>query len=82
MTSSGTTVDVGNSSIGVGRWLDGRVTVERFANPREAAARLAGRVAVVSVAPGRLDALLEALTPERAEDVLVLRRAPEHEHVL
>ena len=76
MTSSGTTVDVGNSSIGVGRWLDGRVTVERFANPREAAARLAGRVAVVSVAPERLDALLEALTPERAEDVLVLRRAP------
>lgn len=76
MTSGRTTVDVGNSSIGVGRWLDGHVTVERFVDPRQAAARLAGRVAVVSVAPARLEALLEALPPGRAEDVVVLARAP------
>ena len=68
MTSSGTTVDVGNSSIGVGRWLDGRVTVERFANPREAAARLAGRVAV-ALENGRL--LGEALEAIEARDTFL-----------
>jgi pantothenate kinase type III len=76
VTSGRTTVDVGNSSISVGRWLDGHVTVERFGDPRQAAARLDGRVAVVSVAPARLAALLEALPPGRAEDVVVLARAP------
>ena len=76
MTSGRTTVDVGNSSIGVGRWLDGQVRVERFGDPRQAAARLAGSVAVVSVAPARLEALLDALRPGRAQDVVVLARAP------
>lgn len=78
MTSGHCTVDVGNSSIGVGRWRDGGVTVERFREPQQAAARLDdGRVAVVSVAPSRLASLLAALPPERAERVMVLTRPPE-----
>jgi type III pantothenate kinase len=76
VTSSRCTVDVGNSSIGVGRWRDGDVTVERFRDPEHAAARLEGEVAAVSVAPSRLAALLAALPAERAERVLVLSRPP------
>lgn len=80
MTSGRCTVDVGNSSIGVGRWSDGGFTVERFREPEQAAARLAGEqgeVAVVSVAPSRLAALLAALPRERAQRVRVLTRAPD-----
>jgi type III pantothenate kinase len=70
------TVDVGNSSIGVGCWREGRVDVERFRDPQQAAARLQGDIVVVSVAPERLAALLAALSAERRESVRCLRSAP------
>ena len=76
MTAVDSTVDVGNSSIGVGRWSGDRVTVERFREPEQAAARLQGRVALVSVAPQRLAALLAALPAGQAERLVRLARPP------
>ena len=76
MTAVDGTVDVGNSSIGVGRWSEDRVTVERFREPAQAAARLHGRVALVSVAPHRLAALLAALPAGQAERLVHLARPP------
>ena len=53
-----TTVDVGNSTIGVGHWNGDGVRVESFTDPREAAATLRGDVAIASVCAARLDELL------------------------
>jgi len=56
------TVDVGNSSIGVVSWCDGKPgALNVVAEPRQAAALLvSARVRVLSVAPARLKALLQA----------------------
>jgi type III pantothenate kinase len=68
------TVDVGNSSVGVARWRDGGPRLVGHLQPEDAAAGLAGDVAIVSVSPPRLARLLAALPPgARAR---VLRVAP------
>jgi len=77
VTPEGCTVDVGNSSIGVGRWHGGRLEVERFRDPRQAAARVQGPAAVISVAPLRLAALIDALAGGQAERMQVLASPPE-----
>lgn len=56
-----TTVDVGNTAIGIGRWDGDDVRLERHADPREAASVLSGPLAIVSVSPTRLQMLLAAL---------------------
>jgi type III pantothenate kinase len=76
VTAVDSTVDVGNSSIGVGCWSEGRVTVERFREPAQAAARMRGRVALASVAPLRLAALLAALPAGQVERIVQLARPP------
>lgn len=80
MTSRYCTVDIGNSSVGVGCWSDGELQVERFQEARLAAARVGSQgepVAIISVAPERLSALLSELRVHRKEPVQVLTRAPE-----
>ncbi len=74
MNAPAFTVDVGNSSVGVARWEAGVPHLERHERPEDAAALLAGDVAIVSVSPPRLARLLAALPPvARAR---VLREAP------
>ncbi|HZM00465.1 MAG TPA: type III pantothenate kinase, partial [Planctomycetota bacterium] len=77
MTEDRCTVDVGNSSIGVGWWQDGQLAVERLRDPRQAASRLRGLAAVISVSPLRLEALIGALAPGQAGRTQVLTRPPE-----
>ncbi len=76
MTSRRVTVDVGNSSVGVGVWERGRVRVSREQDAVRAAALVEGDAAVISVAPARLEALLGALEPGIAATVRVLDTAP------
>jgi type III pantothenate kinase len=75
------TVDVGNSSVGVGVWEHGRVSVRREPDPLAAAALVASHgeadVALISVAPARLNALLGALDPGLAARARVLDSRPE-----
>ncbi len=61
MTTNVISVDVGNSSIGVGRWERGSVQVRRVREPDEAAALIVGPAALISVSPPRLSRLLDAL---------------------
>lgn len=56
------TVDVGNTTIGVGHWDGDAVRVETFTDPARAGATLRGEVAIVSVCPPRLDALVATAT--------------------
>lgn len=76
MTSRRVTVDVGNSSVGVGVWERGRVSVRQERDPARAASLIVGEAAVISVAPARLDALLGALDPHLAATMRVLDAAP------
>lgn len=55
------TVDVGNSSVGICDWSGAQPALRRVADPADAARGLAGDVAVISVAPRRLELLLAAL---------------------
>lgn len=57
------TVDVGNSSVGVCDWGCARPALRRLSEPAEAARVLQGEVAVISVAPRRLELLLATLDP-------------------
>ncbi len=70
------TIDVGNSSIGVGSWSGDEVDVVRVAEPAEAARRVTGAAVAISVNHGRLRELLEALPEEFAECVRVLAEPP------
>jgi len=70
------TIDVGNSSVGVGIWEGGRLEVRRDASPERAAAGIRGEVVAITVAPPRLAALLAALPPDVAAAVRQLRAPP------
>jgi len=76
VTSHRVTVDVGNSSVGVGVWERGFVRVRQERDPARAAALIAGEAVVISVAPARLGALLDALDPSIAASVRVLETVP------
>lgn len=70
------TVDVGNSSIGLGRWQGDDVVVSRHDDPIEVAERIDTEAVAISVQPERLRRLLAALTPETAALVRLLRDVP------
>ncbi len=76
MTGRRCTVDVGNSSVGVGCWDGDRLQVIRRAGPGEAAAAIRGEAVAVSVSPSRLAALVAALPPDVAATLRVLRAPP------
>jgi type III pantothenate kinase len=79
-------IDVGNSSVGVGIWEGGRVRVERVREPEEAVEALASRIAcaagstcdavVVSVSPPRLLRLQLALASRSLPAAHELSRPP------
>ncbi len=71
------TVDIGNSSLTVGSWLDGQVSVSRFRSPAEAARAIHGPVAIISVSADRLAELLAALPAEWRREATVLGGIPE-----
>lgn len=81
MTARRVTVDVGNSSVGIGVWDGGRVMVRREADPARAAGLIASEsvsaIALISVAPERLEALLSALDPSHREALRVLDTPPD-----
>lgn len=70
------TVDVGNSSLTVGHWLDGQVSVSRFRSPAEAARAIDGPCSIISVSADRLAELLAALSSERGREATVLAGLP------
>ena len=70
MSAPAFTVDVGNSSVGVVRWDGGAPQLVRHAEPQVAAATLAGDVAIISVAPARLERLLATLSRDCRPRVL------------
>ncbi|MED5329831.1 MAG: type III pantothenate kinase [Planctomycetota bacterium] len=57
------TVDIGNSTVGVGHWCEDKVTVKVFGEPAEAAASCHGPMAFVSVSTAGSDAFLAHLPP-------------------
>jgi len=70
------TVDVGNSSLSVGRWLDGELSASRFTEPADAAQVIDGPSAIISVSAARLDQLLRALPSEARQEANVLTGIP------
>lgn len=84
------TVDVGNSSIGVGRWTHGQLDVQRFTVPEDAAdfilamersadprsSSAAMRRAAISVSAPRLSRLQDRLAAGGVPHLPVLRHAP------
>ncbi len=77
MSAPDFTLDVGNSTIGVGRWHGDTVEVTTVVEAAEAAELLQligdARVVAVSVHPDRLRAVLAGLPAARVDDVTILR---------
>jgi type III pantothenate kinase len=70
-------IDVGNSSVGLGfRDGDGRLRVECRAEPEAAAELVTGAAAAISVAPERLERLQRALAARGLPPARVLPRPP------
>ena len=76
MSAQRFSIDVGNSSIGVGIWEGGLLTVRRERSPERAAACVKGEAVAISVAPARLAVLLAALPPAAASRIRQLRVPP------
>ncbi|MDG2150003.1 MAG: type III pantothenate kinase [Planctomycetota bacterium] len=70
------TVDVGNSSLGVGRWEGERVVVTRVADPLEAAEILVGEAVGITVSESRWEALAEAVAQRGKATLRHLEDAP------
>ena len=69
-------IDVGNSSIGVGCSEQGRLSVRRVREPEEAAALIDGESVAISVAPVRLERLQVALRAQGRAPARLLERPP------
>lgn len=70
------TIDVGNSSLGVGRWNGSELSVARFRDPVEAARVIDQPCSIISVSSVRLKQLLAAMDPERRAETTLLADAP------
>jgi type III pantothenate kinase len=76
VTAPALTVDVGNSSIGIGTRDSGRWTVQRVREPEEAAALIRESAATISVSPARLERLQQALRERGLAPLRLLQRPP------
>lgn len=70
------TIDIGNSSIGIGRRLDERWIVQRVREPREAAMLIRGDSVAISVAPTRFEQLRREVSALGYPRIRELQRPP------